>query len=191
MAAAIAGLGFVVSAVNAQTVINNGTINTTNVFVQRAPTVFVERSPPVRQTMAAVPTRPAPTSFPYQQRDLLAYMSPRCAQLYEVQLMGGARRTSRSASGDVREEYRLSCHDAVSEAQKAHYQDKLKTYNMRQESDSAAKTAADQTRTSRAQCDELLRILASKRKRVAAMTEGERTDHERSESNYRARCASS
>ena len=172
-----------------QTVINNGSNNTTNVTVQRAPVVVIQRRLPVGQIPPAMAPRPAPTSFPYQQRELLPYMSPRCAQLYELQLNGNARRTSRSAGSDIREEFRLSCQDAVANAQKALYQEKLKSYTATQESIRAEQLASDQTRAAREQCDELLRILAMKRKRVSTMSEGERADHERFEANYRARCA--
>jgi hypothetical protein len=188
--AGLVGLGLALATVSAQTVINNnGSNNTTNVIVQRAPVVIIERGQQARQISPAATARPPPPSFPYQQRDLLPYMSPRCAQLFEAQLTSGARRTSYSAAVEVREEFRLHCQDAASEAQKALYQDKLKSYNLRQETASVDRLAAQQSKTSREQCDELLRILAAKRKRVPAMTDGERADHERSEANYQTRCA--
>jgi hypothetical protein len=188
-ATGIVGLCIAATAANAQTVINNGSNNRTTVNVQRAPGVIViVRGQPVRSDLQT--TRSAPASFPYQQRDLLPYMSPRCSQLYEVQLTSRARRTSYTTGSEVQEEFRLNCQDALSEAQKALYRDRLKSYNAKEESAKEATLAVDQSKASREQCNELLRILAAKRKRLTTMTDGERADHERSESNYRARCAS-
>ena len=161
---------------HAQTVINNGSNNTTQVFVQKAPIVIIQRSPP-------------PPSFPYPQRELLPCMSARCAQLYEAQITSPSRRTGRTTGMDVREEFRLACPDAVSEAHKALYQVKLKSYDARQDAAMAQRQVVELSKATREQCDELLRILAGKRTRLPMMDDGERADHERSEANYRARCA--
>jgi hypothetical protein len=178
--------GLALSSANAQTVVNNGSNNTTNVIVQRAPVVVIVRGQPERTKLPEV--RPAPTSFPYQQQELLPYMAPRCSQLFEMQMGGKVRRVSPSSGGDVREEFRLNCSDAVSSAQKALYQVKLKAYLAREDVATEQRVAANQSKASREQCDELLRILAAKRKRLPTMTDGERGDHQRAESNHQARC---
>lgn len=54
---------------------------------------------------------------------------------------------------------------------------------------SPRQTDPEQTQREREQCHELLRILHGKRQRVPQMNTGEKTDHERSEANYRDRCA--
>lgn len=173
---------------DAQTIINNGSNNTTHVTVQRgAPTVLIERPQPPRPAAPVAP-RPPPSAFPYQQRELLPYMSPRCAQLFETQLTGSARRMSYSARGDVHEEFRMNCQDAVSSAQRALYEDRLKSYNARQDALQATHASAEQSKVLREQCEELARILAAKRKRIDSLTEGQREDLERADSNYRQRC---
>jgi hypothetical protein len=175
------GVGFAQTTVN-----NNGNNNKTTVIIQKQETV-VTRAPPV-VVVRPSPPPPAPAEFPYQQRDLLPYMSPRCAQLFEVELSRYARRAGNSVVAGVQNEFRTSCPDAIADARRGLYQDKLRQYDAAQNQKMAARSAAQQDKLTHEQCSELLRILAGKRKRLDSMTDGEKSDHQRSEQNYTARC---
>ena len=173
----------------AQTTVNNTVINnnsTMNIVVQRQ-TVIVQSAAPAYRPP---PPPPPPPNFPYQPRELLPYMSSRCAQLYEIEISGVPRRTSYSTVAGVRNEFQSDCPDAVSDARKRLNTDKAAKYYASQDQKMAANNAAQQSRMTQEQCNELLRILAGKRKRLATMTEGEKADHARSEDNYTARCKS-
>jgi len=52
----------------------------------------------------------------------------------------------------------------------------------------AAQQQQQQTRIASEQCNELLRILAARRRQTATMNDGERADLQRSETNYAERC---
>lgn len=172
----------------AQTTVNNTVNNNTTIIVQKQQTVIVRSAVPAPRTPP--PREPPPPNFPFQPRELLPYMSPRCAQLYEAELTGFTRRTGTSAAVGVRNEFQSNCPDAVSEARKSLYQDKLGKYNAAQDQKIAARNSAQQDKMTREQCSELLRILANKRKRIDSMSDGEKADHARSEENYAARCKS-
>ncbi len=85
--------------------------------------------------------------------------------------------------------FRLCCPDALSSALRALYEDRLRACQRTQVTVRGDAAVAAQSRLAREQCDELLRILTGKRKRVSTMTEGERADHERW-SRTTARCGS-
>ncbi len=187
MAAAAAVGGHAQTTVNNSTV-NNTTINNnvTNVIVQRPTVVFnnpIPRPPPE-------PYRPpVPSAFPYQPRDLLPYMSSRCAELYELQLNGFSHRTGNmSSASSVNEEFRRDCPDSMAEARKNLYEAQLRKYLATQDQKAAVKTAVAQGRATEEQCNEMLRILAGKRKRAATMDKFEKEDQARFEDTYAARC---
>jgi hypothetical protein len=168
---------------NAQTTVNN-TVYNTNIIIQNQRTVWANNPVPVIRNL---PRPPAPV-FQYQPRELLPYMSPRCAQLYEAELGGFTRRTSGSVGAGVHNEFLSSCPDAMSEARQSLNRDKLEKYNATQDQKSAARSSAQRDKITREQCDELLRILAGQRKRIDSMSDGEKADHAHSEQNYAARC---
>ena len=172
----------------AQTTVNNTVNNnTTTIIVQKQQNVIVHSAVPATRTPPP-PREPPPPNFPFQPRELLPYMSPRCAQLYEAELTGFTRRTGVSAAVGVRNELQSNCPDAVSDARKSLHQDKLGKYNAAQDQKIAARNSAQQDKMTKEQCSELLRILANKRKRIDSMTEGEKADHAHSEENYAGRC---
>ena len=179
-----------VTAAGAQTTVNNTVINnnTTNIIVQKQ-NIVVQRAAPAPRPPPPPP--PPPPNFPYQPRELLPYMDSRCAQLYELEISGMPRRTSSSVITGVRNEFQSNCPDAVSEARKRLNADKLAKYSASQDQKMAASNAVQQSRMTQEQCNEMLRILAGKRKRLSTMTEGEKADHARFEENYAARCKSS
>jgi hypothetical protein len=184
-------LGVVVgfsTAGHAQTTVNNTVNNTTNIIIQRQQTVILRSTVPVLRTPPPAPREAPPPAFSYQPRELLPYMSPRCAQLYEAQLNGFARRTSASIGAGVRDEFQSDCPDAVNDARQSLNRDKLGKYTSAQDQKVAAKSAAQQDMMTRDQCSELLRILANKRKRIDSMSPGEKEDQARSEERYAGRC---
>ena len=179
----------VVTGATAQTTVNN-TVNNNSTSIVIKQSVIVHNSARAAPAPRPAPPPPAPQVFPYQPRELLPYMSPRCAQLYELEL-SPARRTPYAVGAGVRNEFRSDCPDAINEARKSLFQNKASKYNAAQDQKLAATNAAAQDKMSKDQCSELLRILANKRKRLDSMTDGEKADHARSEENYAARCKSS
>ena len=177
---ALLALGCTAGAAFAQTTITN----TTTLIIQHRTTTVVDPGAGTRPAVAYSP----PPNLPIQPRELLPYMSPRCAQLYETQLGGPGRRAVGSTAAELRNEFQTNCPDAVSEARKSAYQDKLQHYNAAQSSKVASNEAARQNRLTQQQCDEMLRILADRRKRVDSMDEGQKDDQAHFEANYSARC---
>jgi hypothetical protein len=176
-----------VSTAHAQTTTINS-VNANAVVIQKQESAAVRPSPalPSRQPLQGPSAQTV--GIPFLPRELLAYMSPRCAQLFEVELRGGSRSLDRTVSVGLQTEFQMNCPDAVSEARKALTQDKLRKYDAAQAQRTAAQNAAQQDKLTREQCSEWLRILAGKRKRLDSMTEGEKSDHQRFEQNFLARC---
>lgn len=121
--------------------------------------------------------------------DHLAYLSPACASLNDAIRTGPARGLKSQALAELHAEYRTKCSEDEAEAHQ-----KLSRERADQRSARRAEQAsqqAEQTRASREreQCQELLRILHGKRQRLGEMSPGEKSDFERSDANYHARCA--
>lgn len=118
----------------------------------------------------------------------LRYMSPECASLNDAIRTGPSRGLRSAAMSELHGEYRAKCAEEESEAyQKLSRARGDQRLARRQE---LAAQQAEQQRSvrEREQCAELLRILQGKRQRLATMSAGEKTDFERSESAYHARC---
>ena len=131
---------------------------------------------------------PPPANLAYTPAELIPYLTPRCSQLYEAQIYAAQRHESYAAINNVRAEFSQQCGDALNDARQALYKDKLKKYEANQDQRKAVANAAVVSSRTQEQCNELLRILAEKRKRLSTMNEGERADQARSEDAYTARC---
>lgn len=162
------------------------------VIIQNHTTVIVNAP----RTTPSVVLRPLPYSAPplphyaltYKTQELWPYMTPRCAQLSEALQKGPVRGTGFSDYAGMREEYQNSCADDELQARQKLFQQKMGHQSDIMAQKSAAQEASAQSQLTREQCDELLGILAAKRKRLDTMTEGEKADHKLFEANYKARC---
>lgn len=167
----------------AHTIVNSTVNNnTTNIVVKTQQTLIIT------QSSSAIRTSEPPSTFAYQPHELLPYMSPRCAQLYEAQLNRYKRRMSATVAAGVSDEFQSKCLDSVAEARRSLFQAKIDKRNTTQDQNLAAKRSAEQDQSTREQCGELHRILVAKRKRLDSMTDGEKADHARVEGNFSANC---
>lgn len=141
----------------------------------------------------AVPERPVyPTSRrsgdPRPADAHTQYLSADCARISEAIRTGPARGVPYSVVGELRQEYRHKCQDDDREARTQAYQDEKRAREERKALRDAERSAkADVVRQS-AQCDEMLRALANKRRRVDTLTPGERDDLDRFQARYDERC---
>ena len=119
----------------------------------------------------------------------LGYLSPECATLNDAIRTAPARGVNYKVIGDLRTEYQAKCSEEDSEARQIVSKDRSEKVVARRSEQAVRKADQEQTQREREQCHELLRILHGKRQRLPQMNAGEKTDHERSEANYRDRCA--
>ncbi len=120
--------------------------------------------------------------------NLLPYLSPGCAQLKEAIRTGPARGVGSDVLNQLQKEYVAKCDEEDQQAYRR-YRDALSDRRSeRHQAQEAVRQERVLSAQEEARCNELLRILAGKRKRVAEMTEGEKGDLQRSEEAYQARC---
>lgn len=119
-----------------------------------------------------------------------AYMSAQCASLNDAIRTGPARGLQSSSMQDLHNEYRQKCQEEESAAQQRLRQQKMAERSGRQSQQMAEQVRRNATVTSLEQCNELLRILSSKRRQFDGMNAGEKADYQRFEANYNARCKS-
>ena len=115
------------------------------------------------------------------------YMSPVCAGLNDTLRTASSRGISGSSINDMRRDYRSKCQDNESEAHerlsKARGEKKLEKL----ETQKAEKVDSERASIRAQQCGESKRILTTKRARTD-LTDGEKSDLQRFEDNYRSRC---
>lgn len=124
-----------------------------------------------------------PTSSQYAP-EYLQYMSSSCARLNEAVRTGYSRGLRSDAMERLRVEYRSACQDeeyeALSQAQqKTRDQREQRSREKQEERQQAARST---------QCQELERILRSRRQRMQDLTPGERDDLVRFLEQYKERC---
>ncbi len=121
--------------------------------------------------------------------DHLAYLGAECATLSDAMRTAPARGLRGAAITDLHNEYRTKCAEEDSEARQRVSREQSDQRNARKSEQQAQKFQRELSVRERDQCHELLRILHGKRQRLAAMSEGEKTDLANSETAYRARCS--
>jgi hypothetical protein len=138
------------------------------------------------------PAQPQQTYIPPVGKapDYLQYLSANCATLNDAVRTGPARGLKSQAMSDLHNEYRAKCAEEDADARRQVQQDRRAQGNERRAQQMTQQAEQQRVVTSREQCNELLRILASKRQKLDTMNAGERADHERFEANYNARCKS-
>jgi hypothetical protein len=116
------------------------------------------------------------------------YLSAECASLNDAIRTARTRGVGYDTQQDLRDEYRRKCSEDEREAYKqlheAEKQRRTEASNQRvaQQQERAQATATLE------QCREMGRIVAERRKRVEAMTPGEKGDFERFQANFSERC---
>jgi hypothetical protein len=125
-----------------------------------------------------------------QAPDILPYLSPVCAQMNDAVRTGPTRGLKSAAMSELMTNYRRQC----GEDEQLAYQrlSEAKKDQREQRTQAQRSVTAEQQRAllSVEQCSQMLGTLASRRKRVAAMTPGELQDLDLFETNYKARCKS-
>lgn len=118
----------------------------------------------------------------------VGYLSSACADIAEAIRTGPSRGVRGDVISGLHEEYRQKCADDDAAARQRLAEDKRNERDAKRSVQTAAQQQQQQTRIASEQCNELLRILAAKRRQTATMNDGERADLQRSETNYAERC---
>lgn len=139
---------------------------------------------------------PVETESRYQQRlpsigeapPQLKYMSPQCSGLHDALRTASARGLRYETIAKMRKDYQAECAEDESEARGRLSEEMRDKSKQKREAQVAQAQERDRTALQREQCGEFKRILVSKRARTD-LTEGEKAELQRSETNYRARCS--
>jgi hypothetical protein len=154
-------------------------------------------SAPSRGTLGAY--GPAPERPAYGQNytptldrapDFLPYLSPECAQLNDAIRTGPARGLKSTAMSELHLDYRQRCVEDEQQARQRLSQVKNEQRDGRRQAQAQVSGEKARATLTSEQCYETLRILAARRKRTDSMSPGERSDLDRFEANYKARCSS-
>jgi hypothetical protein len=135
-------------------------------------------------------TEPRPSyQAPLQKApDHLRHLSAACAERNDAIRTAPARGVGRATQSELRDEYQNKCQDDDEAARKRAMEEKRQQRDERRAEITSRQAEQARSAAARDQCSELLRILSEKRKRLDAMTPGERADHQRFETNYAERC---
>ena len=135
-------------------------------------------------------TEPRPTyQAPLQKApDHLRHLSAACAELNDAIRTAPARGVGRATQSELREEYQRKCQEEDELARKRVWEERRQQRDERKAEITSRQAEQARSVAAREQCVELLRILSEKRKRLDAMTAGERADHQRFETSYTERC---
>jgi hypothetical protein len=118
----------------------------------------------------------------------LKYMSPRCASLNDALRTAHARGLKYETINTMGRNYETECGEDEREAKAQYTRDNI-AQRQQQYSDRRSQVAAqNQAQQHSQQCEESKRILIAKRNRPD-LSENERAELQRFETNYRARCS--
>ena len=120
----------------------------------------------------------------------LSYLSPQCSELKEGMRNGPARGLGSRAMRELQTNYQTLCADDERIASRRMHEDQQREAELRVREERARKLDETRQAISREQCDEMWRIVHSRRQRVGSMAPGERADFDRFESAWRERCPS-
>ena len=122
--------------------------------------------------------------------DYLDYLSPVCAELNEGMRNGPARGLGSRAMSELQRSYRERCGEEEQLARRRLGEDQSHRRELRNRELAEEKSERDRQKLSREQCDEMYRILHGRRPKVPTMSPGERSDFQRFEATWQARCKS-
>ena len=128
---------------------------------------------------------------PNKAADYLGYLGPECAELNEGLRNGPSRGLGSRAYEELRNSYRDRCGEEERVARSRFAEDQSKKADARRRDQQAEASELDRRKLSREQCDEMYRIIHGRRQKVATMSPGERSDFDRFEATWQARCKSS
>ncbi len=118
----------------------------------------------------------------------LDYLSPLCAELNEGMRTGPARGLGPLALAELHNSYRERCREDDQAARKRFADEQAKKSDARNDELLAEKRERDLIKLTREQCEEMYRIAHNRRKKLDALSPGERADFERFEANRKSRC---
>jgi len=118
----------------------------------------------------------------------LKYLSPRCASLNDAIRTGPARGLKYDTLNQMRSDYNQECSESESEANDQLSQERGEKKQQLSETKNAQKLDKERASIREQQCGESKRILITKRARKD-LTEGEKSELQRFEENYRSRCS--
>ena len=123
--------------------------------------------------------------------DYLGYLGPECAELNEGLRNGPARGLGSRAQDELRNSYQEHCGEEERAARNRLADDESRKADARRREQAAESSERDRKKLTREQCDEMYRIIHGRRQKVATMSPGERSDFDRFEATWQARCRSS
>jgi hypothetical protein len=135
-------------------------------------------APPPAYASASLP--PAPEHLPY--------LGAECAQLNDAVRTAPARGLRGQALYELHADYRRRCSEDENLALQALWRDRNQQRDARQQQRLAEQAQRQNARVAQEQCQEMQRILQTRRQRDSAAGESERAELQRFEGNYRARC---
>lgn len=116
------------------------------------------------------------------------FMSGDCRSLNDALRTGPSRGLTRESMSNLDREWSQRCLDDERDARRRLYEQQRDGRLARADEKRVESATMQQNAAKKQQCDEMLRILGSKRKRTD-LSEGEKADLQRFESNYRERCS--
>ena len=151
-------------------------------------------APAELKSIGPVPERPSYNRdyTPSMQKapDILPYLGAECAQMNDAVRTGPTRGLKSAAMSELVTNCRLRCAEDEQLAYQKMRQARNDERDQRKVAQAAESAEVARAKLSVEQCNEMLRILTSRRQRVASMSPGEQHDLELFEANYRARCKS-
>jgi hypothetical protein len=147
-----------------------------------------ENSQPYRDTTRTPSYSSGYLPAPPRAEKHLEYLSPRCAEVAEAIRTGPARGVRGDVINELHREYRANCAEEDRDARTRAQQRESAVRDQPQSQQRMAVAAKEQSNFEHEQCQEMLRILTAKRKRLDSMTDGEKLDFQRFSDNYKARC---
>jgi hypothetical protein len=116
------------------------------------------------------------------------YLDLECARISEGIRTGPTRGVPYSVIGDLRREYNQKCQEDEQAARKLARDDEMRARKDREAVRSAEQNVKGEAARHAARCDEMLGALAAKRRRYDTLSQGEKDDFARFQSNYDERC---
>lgn len=117
-----------------------------------------------------------------------AFLSGDCRSLNDAIRTAPGRGLSHESVNNLRREWNQRCEEDDRDARRRLYEQQRDGRKARADEKRVETAALQQNAAKKQQCDEMLRILGAKRKRTD-LSDGEKADLQRFESNYRERCS--
>lgn len=160
----------------------------TTVIVQNRTTVTVINQRPAPQPGVAEPVTLPPPNFAFDPQELTPYLNGRCAELWQLLHVPSRQRVYGPNTAALNREERDQCTDQEYAARQRLFNEKRAQYADKTHQAIDARNQLAQNRASKEQCDEMLRILAGKKKRFSELTDGQKDDLAHFEDVYAQRC---